>query len=150
MTTVLGVDPGGTTGACLIDWDGRFPLSSETVKVLGYWQLPFAEVPFWARNILPRAEHLAIEKFLITPQTAKNSREYEALYVIGGLLFVAEIQAQDAGDRRPRVQIKLRQASVVKNAWASERLLKAGLHGEVKGGHARDALRHALFHCQNI
>lgn len=150
MTRVLGIDPGGTTGACLIEWDGRFPLTADTVTVLDHWQLSFEEVPWWARITLPRADHVAIEKFLITPQTAKNSREYEALYVIGGILFVAEIQAKDAAPHREPVHIKMRQASVVKNAWGSCRLQETGLHGEVTGGHARDALRHALFHCQSI
>lgn len=150
MINVLGVDPGGTTGACLIRWDGRFPLSEDTVKVIGHWELEFQHVPWWARCTLPKAEHLAIEKFLITPQTAKNSREYEALYVIGGLLFVAEIQAQDALGLREPIVVKMAQASVVKNAWDTVRLQETGLHSQVKGGHARDALRHALFRCQTI
>lgn len=147
--TVLGIDPGGTTGAALIHWDGTFPIDASSVKVADCWQLSFEQVPGWANEQIHGIDHIAMERFIISGRTVGNTRQYEALYVIGGVLFLCQVALENPrGERLPLIHLK--PASVAKNAWTNKRLKETGLYDKVTGTHARDALRHALLCLHSI
>lgn len=150
---ILGVDPGVTTGGALISWNGELPVSPENTKVICVWQLPFAEVPAWAKDWIPRVDHVAIERFHITGRTVQNTRQYEPLYVIGGMLFLMQLNLEDAATARNRTcpQLHMNSASNAKNAWSNDRLKAVGFYEQTVGSpHARDALRHALLCCHSV
>lgn len=149
----MGVDPGGTTGAALIDWSGELPVASTNTEVVEIWQLEFEEVALWAQEWLPRVEHVAVERFHITGRTVMNTRQYEPLYVIGGILFLLQLNLEMAKQHMDRIcpQLHLNSASNAKNAWYNDRLKSMGFYEQTKGKpHARDALRHALLCCHSI
>jgi len=144
MITVLGIDPGGTTGAALIRWDETFPINEGSVYVEDCWQLEFGQVPGWANEAIHGVNHIAMEKFIISGRTVQATRQYEALYVIGGVLFLCQVALENPrGEVLPEVHLK--PASVAKRAWTNDRLTETGLYDKVTGTHARDALRHALL-----
>lgn len=134
---VLGVDPGGTTGVVLLDVE--------------HWQVLFAgELSFSATveylyaelidRIPPAPDVVAFEKFTITQRTLKLTRQYEALELIG----IGRAFCQLAGIEFVRPQT----SSDAKTVWNDDRLHYVHLYDAVRGGHARDALRHALLCAQ--
>lgn len=135
MSTICALDPGGTTGVAVIDWDDRtIPATPDMLMYTA--QLLFEEMPHALWTILSDVviDLLVMERFNISPRTVTYSRQPEALYVIGGGLFLARI----AG-----VRTKFQDASAAKGAYPNS-VLK---DWKVKGPHARDALRHALLAC---
>jgi hypothetical protein len=134
VRTICALDPGGTTGIAVIHWDGvTIPPSPEALGLST--QLPFDEMPHALWTIMSEGvDLLAMERFVISPRTVQYSRQPEALYVIGGGMFLARI----AG-----VPTRLQGASEAKEAYPNAALRD----WKVKGPHARDALRHALFAC---
>ena len=129
---ILGLDPGGTTGAAWIQWDGTTPPQPEMLE--GYAQVPYAEMPQWFDRQLKTCcpDLVAIERFFISPKTITYTRQPEALYCIGGIEFMCALH---------EIPTRQRSASSAKNAWDNERLVG----WKVKGKHAKDALRHALL-----
>lgn len=147
MTTILGVDPGLTTGVAIIEWEGTLPLSDETVRILTLDQVVFDDIGLWIQSTLPAVDHVAAERYQITARTAKLSRQYEALYVLGGLICRLQVMAV----RGEVPDFHLAPASVAKTAWSNENLEGAGLYMPTVGRrHARDALRHALLRCYSL
>lgn len=145
MRQILGIDPGGTTGAVLIEWTGDPSLDPSTVSILDSWQLDFDAVPTWAADYIPTVDIVAIERYFITGNTIKKSRQMEALYVIGGALFLAELSEDSP-------EVVMQAASVAKNAWPNQRLkdvFGGGTKLPIVGRHAHDALRHALLACHD-
>lgn len=128
---ILGIDPGGTTGAAWINWNGQRPTPD---MLEGFAEVPYDEMAHWfERQLLEcRPDLVAIERYIITPQSITYSRQPEALYCIGGV----EWDCKRAG-----IPTRLRAAASAKDAYGSEELKG----WKVKGGHARDALRHALL-----
>lgn len=128
---IAGIDPGLTTGVALVVWDGvNPPLPPEQEA----HQVEFTELPAFMRTLVPRVDLLVVERFFISARTVKASRQYEALYAIGGILFLA-----DEYDKPVRLQA----ASDAKTAYTNETLKSLGW--KPKGRHAKDALRHALL-----
>jgi hypothetical protein len=128
---ILALDPGGTTGTCSIDWDGTPPTPD---RHLGSEQVAFEDMPDWLAQELAyaRPDLIVVERFFISPRTVKFTRQPEALYVIGGVMFMAQLEG---------VPIRMQAASDAKTAYPNERLKG----WPVKGTHAKDALRHALL-----
>ena len=130
----LALDPGGTTGTCALRWDGvHIP---EPPALILYAEVPFVDMPHWLDTELAnlRPNLIVYERFQISPRTVQYSRQPEALYVIGGVLFMARL----AG-----IPVREQQAAGAKTAYPNERLTDWA----VKGKHAKDALRHALLSC---
>lgn len=132
---ILGVDPGGTTGVVI--------LNPEPLEVIWHDQLAVKEDPLnegeWARElkrIVPPVRAIAAERFVISPRTLRNTRQHDALDVLGALRYLSIIEG---------VELILQNASDAKTAFSDEVLKSLGLFDAVKGGHARDALRHALL-----
>ena len=137
---VLGVDPGKTTGLALVRWTdtGTAPLSVEQTN----WEAA-ADT---CRNLLLTYGDVvpfvvACERYTITMQTLKKTRQLEALYCIGGLITAVRwyggvacrgLHVQTPGDAK----------GVVTDAL----LRKLGWYDMTVGmDHARDALRHATL-----
>lgn len=134
---VLGIDPGGTTGVC----DLQF---SED----GWWVAPFqVNSTGGLHNELlamlttrPYPNAVAIEQFVVSRRAGRSSTASagkQARDIIGAVQELC---------RQAKVPVVAHSASQVKN-WASDdRLKAAGLYAPTRGlGHARDAARHALY-----
>lgn len=132
--TVIGVDPGGTTGLCRIDADGyRAPVLDQVApdEVLGA-----VEALVGAQD--PAEVLLAVEQFVVGRRAARSATPAGGR-VARELIGALHLEFVGRGAR-----VVLRSASVVK-PWAIDRRLKAaGLYLPGKP-HARDAARHALF-----
>jgi hypothetical protein len=127
--TVLGVDPGGNTGLCLL----RVGVNIKT-EVVDFGQVTWPEILGVAESWVVRCDAVACERYTITARTATLTRQPEAMYVIGMLYFLA--QAAD-------VPMLLQSPGDAKAAFGNDRLKDLGL--KVTGRHAKDALRHACL-----
>lgn len=147
MTRIMGVDPGGTTGVCIIDvpWDDRrYEPSPDTLLMSAQTEASWGTGPEsigWKmrdliENYAPNL--IALEKFIITQQTVRFSRQPDALWIIGGVRFVADTML---------IPVHMQPASLAKTTWDATRLKESGWANVVKQKHARDALRHALTSC---
>lgn len=131
---ITALDPGGTTGCASIEWDGTAPRP----EMLTAWaQVPFEDLPDWLMSeiLYDPPDLFVVERFFISPRTVTFTRQPEALYAIGGVLFLAKLHD---------IPVRMQSASDAKTAWPNSRLTDWA----VKGRHARDALRHALLACQ--
>lgn len=134
---ILALDPGGTTGAVVVDWDGSITPNPETSPVLLAEQILFEDMPMWLDYTFvahPDIDLVVIERFFITPRTVKYTRQPEALYAIGGVLFAAAVRG---------IPVRMQAASDAKTAFPADAIK----HWPVKGKHAKDALRHFLLSC---
>lgn len=128
--TILGVDPGGTTGLCvlsveadrcIVEWSGQFEQEEA-----GQW------IETWIH--LNRVDAVAIERYTIAGRTLTRSRQTAALELIGVTKFLGW---------KHDVLVELQSPADAKNVWTDKRLREHGL--QVNGVHARDALRHAAL-----
>lgn len=123
---VLAVDPGGTSGIAL--WSGgdtpppveeRNPY--ETIEIVERW--------------LQRVEEngvVVVERFTIGPQTLKNSRQYDAIEIIGALRYLS---------LKHGAEFVLQAPADAKRLMTNDVLRRLGWY--VTGrDHGRDALRH--------
>jgi hypothetical protein len=144
---ILGVDPGGTTGIAIIDvpWDTKRyepPPSTHLMdtQIEASWGTGPESVGWRIRDLIENyaPNLIVIEKFIITQQTVRFTRQPDALWVIGGVRFLADING---------IPVHMQPASLAKTTWDSKRLTASGWGKVVKQKHARDALRHALTAC---
>lgn len=130
MTTVLGIDPGGTTG---IAWyDTEDPLNPDLQEVPGGTEgfTAFWREAYWTAD----AHAIVCESFRLDDRTEKP--DLTPVEIIGFLKGTQEVTA---------FQTPAQAKSLITNAA----LKRAGLYparGSVGGGHSTDALRHALAH----
>lgn len=131
---ILAVDPGKTTGLARVDWEGDDLHQVETVEY------EFADTCRWLwRNFgqcPPATTRIVAERFIITAATAKKSQAPFSLEVIGVVKYLALVYKH----REPRLQT----SSDAKNFSTNARLRALGLWHRGGGGHANDALRHAV------
>lgn len=126
ITGVIAFDPGKETGWARIQ-DGKFESGQGRL-----WP-----VLFWFDGILEfgRRPTVFCEDFIITPQTAKKSRQTDPLDGIGALKFLA----------RKYDLALIMQTPAKAKAFATDDKLKAlGWYRPTKGGHANDAARHLM------
>lgn len=143
----MGVDPGGTTGVVIVDvpWDDK-RYTPDVSTFVADAQLPatWGDGPTSIGPEMRRViDHespdlLAIEQFTITQRTVRHTRQPDALWIIGGLRFLADIEG---------IPVHMQPASLAKTTWDNDRLKETGWYEVVKRKHARDALRHALTAC---
>lgn len=145
---IMGVDPGGTTGVTIIDveWDDtRFEPDPAEAHVMN------TEIPaVWesgAESVAAKLHDLVIvyepdlivpENFIITQRTIRYTRQPDALWIIGGVHFIANLYS---------IPVHVQTASLAKTTWDSKRITSSGWGKVVKTKHARDGLRHALTAC---
>lgn len=131
---VMGVDPGDTIGVAVVEFVGVE--GTLNVRVIEYQQVPYGEAPGYFARKVPFVNLVAIERYVITGRTAELSRQAEALYAKGGIMWLAELN---------NVLVRLGLASDAKAMFTNQILVEMGLFGEVRGRHARDGLRQALM-----
>jgi hypothetical protein len=145
---IMGVDPGGTTGIAIIDvkWDDkRFEPDPKRAHVFntqldGVWGSSEDSIGRRMNWLIEEYKPglIAVEKFIITQQTVRFTRQPDALWIIGGVRFLADL----AG-----IPVHMQPASLAKTTWDASRLKETGWASVVTHKHARDALRHALTAC---
>ncbi len=143
IRSVIGIDPGGTTGLARLDLDGvlmrrPFVAYHHIEQATPAEVLPAVERLIGARD--PDGVLLAIEDFVVGMRTARSSHQAAGRTARE---LISTLQHEFLGWG---AHVVLRSASHVK-PWATDaRLDAAGLLAPCKGmGHARDAARHALF-----
>lgn len=144
---IMGVDPGGTTGIAIIDvpWDEtRYEPTPDThlasMQIEASWGTGPDSVGWKMRDLIENyaPNLIVVEKFIITQQTVRFTRQPDALWIIGGTRFLADTLL---------IPVHMQPASLAKTAWDAKRLQSTGWAKVVKQKHARDALRHALTAC---
>ena len=120
---ILAVDPGGTTGWASLTPDG-FEAGFDA-DWLHFCQMVSDHPP----------DICVVEKFTITTQTAKLTRCYDPLYIIGTLLFFA---------KRDGFRIVFQTPSEAKTFSTNEKLKRINWY--TTNDHARDAARHLLLY----
>ncbi len=126
---ILAIDPGGISGIAYVAWDGH-----RDPDLLDYAEVPFDEMPEWMSLCLKynKVSLIVYERFNISPRTLTNTRQPEALYNIGGILYLAKLNGIPTREQNP---------ADAKTAYPNDRLTGYS----IKGNHAKDALRHALL-----
>jgi hypothetical protein len=138
---IVGVDPGATTGLVKIHTT-EIPLDRKkrrfSARVIEHAQLPFDEAVYWIDSQLPICDVLAVERFTISTRTITGSRggANDAMHVIGACRALALFN-----DTR----MVLQTPADAKSAFSDVVLRSINVYNQVSGGHARDALRHALL-----
>lgn len=144
---ILGIDPGGTTGVVIIDvlWDEDRYVPDPSAHVMddqieASWGSDNDSVARKLHRIIRdyQPDLIVIEQFTITQRTVRHSRQPDALWIIGGVRFLADISG---------IPVHLQPSSLAKTTWDAARLNDSGWAKVVKQKHARDALRHALTAC---
>lgn len=137
--TVIGVDPGPSTGIVKLYWDDK------TVCPLEIVQCNALSAPSVVDALIRRAVHpvyIAIEKFVDGRRSGRGNAPGAAKVTRD---LITNLTIEYSG-KQPHMLLIFRSASEVK-PWANdERLHRVGLWTATKGmTHARDAARHALF-----
>ena len=144
---IMGVDPGGTTGITIIktEWDDSRYDPPPTAHVMNTqieasWGTGPESVGWKIRDLIEiyNPDLIALEKFIITQQTVRYTRQPDALWIIGGVRFIADTFM---------IPVHMQPASLAKTTWDATRLKESGWAKVVKAKHARDGLRHALTAC---
>lgn len=132
---VLGVDPGKTCGYVL--------LSVRPLKVMEWAQIPVERAPAEFQRLTELASLVAVERYTVRPAMAGNALtpQYDAMYVVGGLLFLA---------RLGNVPMRIQTPADAKNVFSDHVLRELGYYETVSGPHARDALRHGLLAARTV
>jgi hypothetical protein len=133
---VLAIDPGLTTGICLIkrtdDNDIELLWSDELD-----WINTARRVDETLREYGGADVDVVLERFTITQQTAKNSQQQWSIEIIGMCRLMS--MAHGAGE------ITLQAPSDAKRFASNPRLKAVDLWHVGGGGHALDAIRHGLL-----
>lgn len=141
MTRVLAVDPGETTGYCLIEAnDGSVMLATH-----GSWSglEPYLEPTALASNLIKSASIVIVEDFRIYPHAAQAmiGRELFAPKELGRIELVCEIWSKP---------LHYQMASEAKQIWNNRRFVEKlpAFYQAITNIHARDAARHALCYIE--
>jgi Holliday junction resolvasome RuvABC endonuclease subunit len=136
MRRVIGLDPGGTTGVAVLEWTDRYDLIDLDQLPMG---TALGTVQFMVKGYQPDA--VAVERFIVGRRASRSGTSKAGEFareLIGAIRFERKA---DGG-----LLCAMHTASQVKRWATDKRLDAAGLLAATKGqGHARDAVRHALF-----
>jgi hypothetical protein len=133
VSTVVGVDPGGTTGLAL--WSPDMGLSLRQIEgadVAVDWMADCARTLQCATFV--------VEKYIITPATAKLSQQHDPLEIIGALKFLT---------RKYKHKLVLQSPSEAKAFSTNDKLKRVGWY-QPGQDHARDASRHVLLYLSKV
>jgi hypothetical protein len=132
---IIGIDPGLMTGVFTWrsgrerSWFEGMHLEAETFP-RQFWN----ELRRQSRGVKPDNIHMAIERYIITPKTAKLSQQTEALEVTGMVKAIAALHG--VSDVRQYAKANLK--------FASDDMLKAVGWSTPGMRHANDAARQAF------
>ena len=142
---VISIDPGKTTGACLVEWSGN----QEDIPFLRMSaELQPEEFADWVELALSIAfsssqsydfVNVVCERFVITAQTVRNSQAPFSLEQIGVLKHLC--RSKEFGAENIIFQAPVD----AKAMFSNESLKKVGTWHKGGEGHALDAIRHALL-----
>ena len=132
---LLVVDPGKTTGIALVHTVGG--VSDIVWSAELDWMDSCNLINKTALQYGSRLRILC-ETFVITPMTAKNSAAPWSLEMIGVIRYLAAAYGVE--------QLVFQTPQKAKNFCPNPRLKDVGFWHRGGGGHARDALRHAVTH----
>jgi hypothetical protein len=124
---VLAVDPGGTNGWAT--WTPSFHGCGQEADFKRFTRL--------VDDLAPELEVIVAERFTITAETLRKSRQNAALEVIGFLHYVSV---------REGVELVLQAPGDAKRFATDDRLRSAGWRQPSSQDHANDALRHLLLY----
>lgn len=127
-STVIGVDPGGTTGLAVWSPGLKLHLVELTPDDAVDWM---SEVAQGATK-----KHFVVERYTITPATAKMSQQHDALEIIGALKFLV---------RKYGHTLSMQTPAEAKGYSTDQKLKNIGWYQAGKP-HARDASRHVLLY----
>ncbi len=134
MATVVAVDPGGTTGLAV--WSPALGLSMRELA-------PAADAVDWLADMLgsgnPRRT-VVVERYIITPATAKMSQQHDALEIIGAIKYLV----------RKGGHTLTMQTPAEAKAFSTDKKLKTVGWYNPGLPHARDASRHLLLHLAKV
>jgi len=130
---VLAVDPGLTSGVCIVTRDG---LQALWVSELA-WEDLTREVAKALNQLGGEHVDIVSERFVITPLTGRNSQATWSLEVTGMLRLLARLHGAEP--------VTLQSASDAKNFCPNGRLAALELRQKSSKPHANDALRHAVL-----
>jgi len=129
---IAAVDPGLKTGVCVVVFgDGG------CTKLMDD-EIDFDGVLAWCEDWMPGSDWVAVERFLITRQTATNSQAPWSLMVVGVVTAMAIRQDLDA-------KLVLQKPVDAMSLVTNDMLRTIGLWHRGGAGHANDALRHAVL-----
>jgi hypothetical protein len=131
---LIAVDPGKVCGYIVVNDDGGVYRQDEASP---YETVAVIESLLWGQ------EHVdvIVERFIITPQTHKMTRQYDAIETIGALRYVCMKTPNNSFHLQPR-DAKTR----VKNAT----LKVLGWYMATNDQHANDAAKHAFTAFVNL
>lgn len=137
---IAAIDPGKISGivvAEFIDLTGRIDaITAPDTRLIESSEIEFPAMLDWCESVFPLVDQIAIENFLITPQTGKNSQAPWSLMGIGVAVSVAMRTEKPYTLQKPSDAISL----VSNDLLRSVKLWHRG-----GAGHANDALRHAVL-----
>ncbi len=128
----IALDPGGTTGLATCEYNGQHAHFIAT-------QCPPDDACDWLWNLLevsddPTSVTVIAERFTITPETIKKTRQHDALNVIGVVKWMC---------RRFGVTFVLQDPAVAKKMATNIVLRRNGMWTPARD-HANDAARHLI------
>lgn len=135
---VLAIDPGLTSGICLLQMEPLEIVHTDELDWLGtarYVDQVLRE--YGGENV-----DVVCERFTITQQTAKNSQQQWSIEIIGMIRLLCHIY--NAGE------LKLQSPADAKRFATNPRLKSLDLWHVGGGGHALDAIRHAVLRLTNL
>lgn len=125
---ILAIDPGKTTGWAILDPEGVFHSDQVAGRFDFYRTLRALAAPGHPLEVV-------IEAFTITARTSTTDRQYDALYIIGYVEAVCEVNGWDFTTQSP---------GSAKAFASNDKLAAIGWRNPTPGGHADDAARHLL------
>lgn len=138
---VAAVDPGKMTGVCLVDFiDVSARLDAVTAidcRLVSSSELEFDGLLDWCEQTMTQAEQVAIENFIITPATGKNTQAPWSLMGIGVVTAIC---------MRSSLPLALQKPVDAKSLVSNDLLRSLKLWHRGGAGHANDALRHAVLY----
>lgn len=129
--SVVAVDPGGTTGLAL--WAPGLGLSLLEKD-------PEAAVDWLHLLAEGDKKTFVVERYIITPATAKMSQQHDALEIIGVIKFLA---------RKYGHALVMQKPAEAKGYSTDQKLKNVGWYQPGKP-HARDASRHLLLYLSRV
>lgn len=133
MATVVGVDPGGTTGLAL--WS---PTQGLTMRQIEGADNAVDFLADCARTL--HGATFVVEKYIITPATAKLSQQHDPLEIIGAIKYLV---------RKYDHKLVMQSPSEAKAFSTNDKLKRVQWYTPGQD-HARDASRHVLLYLSKV
>ena len=137
---LIAVDPGKLSGFVVLDIEQTL-VDGSTPVILDSSEREQMETCFTVHELLSKRDsdtvvRVVCENFLITTQTGKKKDTHYSLEIIGTIRYLCGLHG---------VPFALQKPADGKSFSTDERLKSMGLYVSGGHGHARDAMRHAVY-----